>query len=92
MLVAMQFIAGGGWGFVLMSAVSAALAIGHTGREGKVTGGLFALLALATFARMAIVAIELNKDPQFAGALSWLPVAAWGLGGLSLRAADFYRA
>lgn len=83
-IVAMQLIAGGGWGCVLMSAVAAALAIGHTGREGKLTGGLFALLAVAAFSRIAIIAAELNKDPQFASLLTWTPVAAWALGGLIL--------
>ena len=83
-LVAMQLIAGGGWGCVLMSAVAAALAIGHTGREGKLTGGLFALLALAAFSRIAILAAELNKDTQFAGFLAWTPVAAWALAGALL--------
>jgi hypothetical protein len=83
-LIAAQFIAGGGWGCVLMSAVSAAIAIGHTGREGKMTGGLFSLLALATFARIAVLAAELNKDPQLAGMLSWAPVAAWAIAGVVL--------
>ncbi len=84
MLIAMQFIAGGAWGCVLMSAVAAALAIGHTGREGKVTGGLFSLLALAALARMAIVVAELNKDPEFSAFLTWAPAAAWALAGLVL--------
>jgi MFS family permease len=83
-LIAAQFIAGGGWGCVLMSVVSAAIAIGHTGREGKMTGGLFSLLALATFARIAVLAAELNKDPQLAGMLSWVPVAAWAIAGVLL--------
>ena len=83
-LIAMQFIAGGAWGCVLMSAVAAALVIGHTGREGKVTGTLFSLLALATFARMAVVAAQLNKDPQFAALLGWMPVAVWALAGALL--------
>lgn len=83
-LNALQFIAGGGWGCVLMSVVSAAIAVGHTGREGKLTGGLFSLLALAAFARIALIAAELNKDPQYAALLAWMPVAAWGAGGLIL--------
>ncbi|MDB5901387.1 MAG: transporter [Betaproteobacteria bacterium] len=83
-LIAAQFSAGGGWGCVLMSVVSAAIAIGHTGREGKMTGGLFSLLALATFARIAVLAAELNKDAQLAGVLSWAPVAAWALAGVLL--------
>lgn len=76
-LVALQFLAGGAWAAVLMSAMSAAIAIGHTGREGAATGGLFSLLALATLARMAIVAAQLNKDPGFAALLPWLPALAW---------------
>ncbi len=83
-LIAMQFIAGGAWGCVLMSAVTAALVIGHTGREGAVTGALFSLLALATLARMAVVAAQLNKDPQFAALLGWMPVASWAIAGALL--------
>ena len=83
-LIVLQFIAGGGWGCVLMSVVSAAIAVGHTGREGRLTGGLFSLLALAAFVRIAILAAELNKDPELAALLAWAPVAAWGLGGLIL--------
>ena len=52
MLLALQFLAGGAWAAVLMSAMTAAIAIGHVGREGAATGGLFALLAIATFTRM----------------------------------------
>ena len=84
MLLAMQLLAGAGWGLVLTSAVSAAIAIGHVGREGKLTGSVFALLAVASFARLAIVATELLKDPEYAPLLTWLPVAAWGTGGLVL--------
>ena len=76
-LIALQFLAGGAWAAVLMSAMSAAIAIGHTGREGAATGGLFSLLALATLARMAVVATQLNKDPAFSALLPWLPVLAW---------------
>ena len=76
-LVALQFLAGGAWAAVLMSALSSAIAIGHSGREGAATGGLFALLALATLARMAVVAAQLNKDPGVAALLPWLPVLAW---------------
>jgi hypothetical protein len=83
-LGAAQFIAGGAWGSVMMSAVTAALALGHNdggdgknSNEGSITGALFSLLAVATFARMMIVWTELNKDPTFAAVQPWLPVAAW---------------
>ena len=81
-----QFVAGGAWGCVMMSAVTAALALGHSsGNDGKssnqgsITGALFSLLAIATFARMMIVWTELNKDPTFATIQPWLPAAAWML-------------
>ena len=48
-VVAAQLIAGAAWGCILMSAFSAAAALGYTGAEGKTTGVLFSALALATF-------------------------------------------
>ena len=83
-----QFVAGGAWGIVMMSAVTAALAIGknerHGGREGGITGAIFSLLAIATLARMMIVWTELNKSPGFALIQPWLPVAAWLLAAVAL--------
>ena len=85
-LSAAQFIAGGAWGCVMMSAVTVALALGHasgregkSGNEGSITGAVFSLLAIATFARMTITWTELNKEPMFATIQSWLPVASWML-------------
>jgi MFS family permease len=91
-LIAVQFIAGGGWGCVIMSAVSAALAMGHTGNEGKLTGAVFSMLALAAFARIAIVALELNKDPAYGAMLTWLPVLGFALAALLLLILPGYRA
>lgn len=98
LLLVLQFLAGGAWAAVLMSAMTAAIAIGHVGREGAATGGLFALLALATFARMALVAAQLNKDPGVSALLVMLPGMAWAGAGLLLawlalraRAAAFPR-
>jgi len=82
--IAAQFIAGAAWGCMLMSAVSAALAIGHTGAEGKVTGLVFSALALATFARMPAVAGGLQKLPDYAPLLHWAPVACWSVAGAGL--------
>jgi MFS family permease len=83
-LIIAQFVAGAAWGCMLMSAVSAALAIGHTGKEGKVTGLVFSALALATFARMAAVAGGLQKIPEYAPLLHWAPVACWSVAGAGL--------
>src|SRR6516162_5238687 len=83
-LIVAQFLAGAAWGCMLMSAISAALAIGQTGSEGKVTGLLFSALALATFARMAAVAGGLQKLPDYAPLLHWAPVAYWSVAGCGL--------
>ena len=84
MLIAAQFMAGAAWGCMLMAAVSAALAIGETGAEGKVVGLVFSALALATFARMAAVAGGLQKLPEYAPLLHWAPVACWSVAGAGL--------
>jgi hypothetical protein len=83
-LVVTQFIAGAAWGCMLMSAISAALAIGDSGAEGKVLGLVFSALALATFTRMAAVAGGLQKLPEYAPLLSWAPVACWSVAGTGL--------
>jgi hypothetical protein len=83
-LIAAQFLAGCAWGCMLMSAISAALAIGDSGAEGKVTGLVFSALALATFARMAAVAGGLQKLPEYAPLLHWAPVACWSVAGAGL--------
>lgn len=84
LLVVAQFVAGGAWGILMMSAFTSALVIGRTGREGLVTGAMFSLLALAAFARIALVAAQLNKDASFAPLLPWLPTVAWAGAGLVL--------
>jgi hypothetical protein len=83
-LIAAQFVAGAAWGCMLMSAVSAAIAIGGGGAEGKVTGLVFSALALATFARMAAVAGGLQKLPDYAPLLHWAPIACWSVAGAGL--------
>ena len=84
MLIAAQFVAGAAWGCMLMAAVSAALAIGENGTEGKLVGLVFSALALATFARMAAVAGGLQKLPEYAPLLQWAPVACWLVAGAGL--------
>jgi MFS family permease len=83
-LIVAQFVAGAAWGCMLMSAISAALAIGGSGAEGKVTGLVFSALALATFARMAAVAGGMQKLPEYAPLLHWAPVACWSVAGCGL--------
>ncbi len=83
-VVAAQLIAGAAWGCILMSAFSAAAALGYTGAEGKTTGVLFSALALATFARMATTASGALSDPSLAPLLHRAPIACWAVGGTVL--------
>jgi hypothetical protein len=83
-VVAAQLIAGAAWGCILMSAFSAAAALGYTGAEGKTTGVLFSALALATFTRMGTTASGALNDPSLAPVLHWAPIACWAVGGAVL--------
>ena len=83
-VVSAQLIAGAAWGCILMSAFSAAAALGYTGAEGKTTGILFSALALATFARMATTASGALNDPSLAPLLHWAPIVCWMIGGATL--------
>jgi hypothetical protein len=85
-VVAAQLIAGAAWGCILMSAFSAAAALGYTGAEGKTTGVLFSALALATFARMATTASGALNDPSLAPLLHWVPIVCWTIAGVVLVA------
>ncbi len=83
-VVAAQLIAGAAWGAILMSAFTAAAALGYTGHEGKTTGVLFSTLAIATFARMATTAAGALSEPSLAPLLHWAPIACWTVGGAVL--------
>lgn len=85
-LVVAQLAAGAAWGAILMAAFTAAIAIGHTGHEGKAMGLLFSALAIATFVRMGMVAAGFVGDPTVTALLAWAPVACWALTGLALLA------
>ncbi len=84
MLVVAQFAAGAAWGCILMSAFALAFSIGENGKEGAMAGLLFSALALATFARMAVVASGLIADPGFRAAAQWAPTVCWVLAGAAL--------
>lgn len=83
-LVALQAVAGAAWGAVLMSAVAAAITIGSAGREGAATGGLFTVLAVATLARIAVVALQLPQNTDAKLWLPWAPPLLWAAGALLL--------
>ncbi len=72
-----QFIAGGFWGAASVAMYTAAIGFGRTGREGRMLGTLFAVLALAAFVRIAAYASDLVVLPQLKALLPWIPEAAW---------------
>ena len=72
-----QFLAGGCWGAASVAAYSAAIGFGRTGREGRLLGTFFAVLALAAFARIAAYASDVVTLPEIRAALPWLPQATW---------------
>jgi MFS family permease len=78
-LAVAQFVCGAAWGTVVMSAFTAALAIGHTGSEGLAIGSLFSLMAVAGMAR-----ILLGVGGFQHAALPWLPAVVWLAAGLML--------
>lgn len=87
LLLAAQFIAGGCWGAASVAAYSAAVALGRRGREGRLLGTLFAVLAVAVAARIALVASGLVRLPEVSALLPWIPQALWLLAALVLLAA-----
>ncbi|HEY6025210.1 MAG TPA: MFS transporter, partial [Pseudolabrys sp.] len=71
-------------GAILMSAFTVAFAIGENGGEGRMSGLLFSALALATFARMAMIATGINGEPGLKVALQWLPTLCSAAAGAGL--------
>lgn len=77
-LVAAQLLAGAGWAGLLCAAFSGALALGHTGREGRMNGALQATLALAALSRIALVA-SFAPAPDSISAQAWWPALGFAL-------------
>jgi len=87
LLIAAQFVSGACWGIACVAAYTTAVGFGRTGREGRFLGTLFAVLAVATLARIAVVPSGLGSLPEFRELLPWLPAAAWLAAGLLLVSA-----
>lgn len=78
LLLLAQLATGAGWALLLCAAFSAALDLGHTGREGLFSGSLQATLALAALARIAVVA-GAAPAPGAAVSLAAWPAAVFAL-------------
>jgi hypothetical protein len=84
LLLAGQLLAGSGWAFMLLAALTAAIALGRSGLEGRMTGLFFGLLAVAALVRIAAVAAQLPKAPALAPLLADLPWLLWAASALLL--------
>lgn len=78
LLLTAQLVTGAGWALLLCAAFSGALALGHTGREGLMSGLLQSSLALAALARIGIVT-TVAPAPAAAVAMAWWPALAFAL-------------
>ena len=79
-----QLVTGAAWAATFVSAMSACSTLGHEGEEGRLLGRFFALLAAATFVRLAIVTAGVDKWPFVAGRLRLMAAVAWGVAALWL--------
>jgi hypothetical protein len=78
LLLAAQAATGAGWALLLCAAFSGALVMGHTGREGVMSGALQATLALAALARIGIVT-TVAPAPAVVVGMAWWPALAFAL-------------
>jgi MFS family permease len=86
LLIPSEVIAGASWGIASVAAYSAAVAFGRTGREGRFLGSLFAVLAVAVAARIALAGSGAAQSHAFSVVQPWLPETLWLCAGLLLLA------
>jgi len=85
-LIAAEVVAGASWGLASVAAYSAAVAFGRTGREGRFLGSLFAVLAIAVAARIALAGSGAAQTYAFSVLQPWLPETLWLCAALVLLA------
>jgi hypothetical protein len=85
-LIGAELVAGASWGLASVAAYSAAVAFGRTGREGRFLGSLFAVMALAVAARIALAGSGAAQSYAFSVLQPWLAQTLWLCAGLVLLA------
>lgn len=86
LLICAELVAGTSWGLASVAAYSAAVAFGRTGREGRFLGSLFAVLAVAVAARIALAGSGAAQTYTFSVLQPWLAQTLWICGALVLLA------
>ena len=86
LLIAAEIVAGASWGLGSCAAYSAAVAFGRSGREGRFLGSLFAVLALAVAARIALAGSGAAQSHAFSVVQPWLAETLWLCAALVLLA------
>jgi MFS transporter len=86
-LVLLQGGVGAAWAVLLTGAFAFALELGHPGREGRFSGLLSSVLALAALARLSVVSAEWQKTETMRAWLAIGPAMGWLLAGLLVYAA-----
>lgn len=71
-LLAVQALAGASWAVLMVGAFAGALALGQGGAEGRLAGGLNAVLAMAALVRIG-TATAAAPAPATIAAAAWLP-------------------
>lgn len=82
----LQVVTGGAWGLAFVALVEWVAEAGSRGREGAMLGSFFAVLALATVARMLAVALQLPGQAPWKDLLPGLPAVLFATGALVLLA------
>jgi predicted MFS family arabinose efflux permease len=72
-----QIMVGGGWGAVLMAGLATSLQLGRTGREGAISGLWFSAQSIAAFLRIGVVALQLDRVPNFQDLTTWAAPLLW---------------
>src|SRR4051812_12149061 len=86
LLIAVEIVAGASWGLASVAVYSAAVAFGRTGKEGRFLGSLFAVLAVAVAARIALAGSGAAQSHAFSVVQPWLPQTLWLCAGLVVLA------
>jgi hypothetical protein len=77
LLIAGQILAGGAWGLIFMAGIGGAFALGSTGREGRMLGLWFGMLAVAALMRALLTLAHLSPGHALQPLVAVAPAVFW---------------